>query len=91
MPISITGAEDLIGGPKRPVRIAFHTPLAAPVITSKTTRRQALDAFDDEVMSVIAPLLVAVFTVIVQAAPSYTGAPIALGLLRISHCTFASP
>tara|TARA_B100001057_G_scaffold99159_1_gene95930 strand:- start:10676 stop:10921 length:246 start_codon:yes stop_codon:yes gene_type:complete len=44
----------LIGGPKRPVSIAFHTPLAAPVITSKRTRRQALDAFGDEVMSVIA-------------------------------------
>ena len=54
VPISITGAEDLIGGPKRPVRIAFHPPLAAPVITSKRTRRQALDAFGDEVMSVIA-------------------------------------
>ena len=54
VPISITGAEDLIGGPKRPVSIAFHTPLASPVITSKRTRRQALDAFGDQVMSVIA-------------------------------------
>jgi 1-acyl-sn-glycerol-3-phosphate acyltransferase len=54
VPISITGAEDLIGGPKRPVRIAFHPPLAAPVVSSKRTRRQALDAFGDEVMSVVA-------------------------------------
>ena len=41
VPISITGAEDLISGPKRVVSIAFHTPLAAPVVTSKRTRRQA--------------------------------------------------
>ena len=53
VPISVTGGEDLIGGPTRVVSIAFHMPLAAPVITSKRTRHQALDAFGDEVMSVI--------------------------------------
>ena len=55
MSISIAGAENVIGGPNRPLRIEFYPPLAAPVIMDKTGRRQALDAFGDEVMSVIAP------------------------------------
>ena len=54
VPISITGAENVIGGPRRPLRIEFHPPLTAPVIMDKSGRREALDAFGDEVMSVIA-------------------------------------
>ena len=54
VPISITGAENVIGGPRQPVRVKFHPPLAAPVITDKSARRETLDAFGNEVMSVIA-------------------------------------
>ena len=54
VPISITGAENVIGGPRRLLRIEFHPPLTAPVIMDKSGRREALDAFGDEVMSVIA-------------------------------------
>ena len=50
MPISIVGAENVIGGSRRPLRIEFHPPLAALLIME----REALDALDDEVMSVIA-------------------------------------
>ena len=54
VPISIAGAENVIGGSRRPLRIEFHPPLVAPVIMDKSRRREARDAFDDEVMSVIA-------------------------------------
>ena len=54
LPISIAGAENLIGGSSRRLRIEFHLPLVAQVIMDKSRRREALDAFDDEVMSVIA-------------------------------------
>ncbi len=54
MPISIAGAENVIVGSRRPLRIEFHPPLVAPVIMDKGCRREALDAFDDEVISVIA-------------------------------------
>ena len=39
--ISITGAENVIGGPRRPFRIEFHPPLTAPVIMDKSGRREA--------------------------------------------------
>ena len=54
LPISIAGAENVIGRSRRPLRIEFHPPLVAPVIMDKSRLREALDAFDDEVMSVIA-------------------------------------
>ena len=54
MSISIAGAENVIGGPRRSLRIEVYPSLAAPVIMDKTVRRQALDAFGNEVMSVIA-------------------------------------
>ena len=54
MPISIAGAENVIGGSRRPLRIEFHPLLVASVIMDKSRRREALDAFDDEVMLVIA-------------------------------------
>ena len=52
--MSSTGAENVIGGPRLPLRIEFHPPLTAPVTMNKTVGGEALDAFDDEVMSVIA-------------------------------------
>ena len=54
VPISIIGAENVIGGPRRPLSIEFHPRLTAPVIMDKSGRREAPDAFGDEVMSVIA-------------------------------------
>ena len=54
VPMSIIGAENVIGGPRRPLSIEFHPRLTAPVIMDKSGRREALDAFGDEVMSVIA-------------------------------------
>ena len=54
LPISIAGVENVIGGSRRRLRIEFHPPLVAQVIMDKSCRREALDAFDEEVMSVIA-------------------------------------
>ena len=55
VPISIIGAENLIGGEKRPVKIIYHKPLQAPVITATgTARRKALDEFSQEIMCYIA-------------------------------------
>ncbi len=55
IPISIIGAENLIGGEKQPVKIIYHEPVHAPVITaSGTLRRQQLDAFSEQIMARIA-------------------------------------
>lgn len=55
VPISIIGAENLIGGKKQPVKIIYHEPVPAPVITTAgAERREALDAFSFKVMSRIA-------------------------------------
>jgi 1-acyl-sn-glycerol-3-phosphate acyltransferase len=55
IPISITGAENLLGGDKQPVRIIFHPPVPAPNITTRgRERRVALDAYAKTIMSIIA-------------------------------------
>lgn len=55
VPISIIGAENLIGGEKQPVKIIYHSPVPAPVITaSGHARREQLDAFSHEIMARIA-------------------------------------
>lgn len=55
IPISIIGAENLLGGKKSPVKIIFHKPVPAPQIeTSGRARREALDIFSQTVMARIA-------------------------------------
>ena len=55
VPVSITGATDLFGGPKRPVGVAFHPPLDPPNIeVNGRDRRAALDEYGRDVMRVIA-------------------------------------
>jgi hypothetical protein len=49
------GAENLIGGKKQPVKIIYHKPVPAPVVTATgSERRQQLDAFSREIMARIA-------------------------------------
>jgi 1-acyl-sn-glycerol-3-phosphate acyltransferase len=55
VPISITGAEELLGGPRRPVKIEFHPAMAPPqVFGGGKARRAELDAYGDHVMAQIA-------------------------------------
>ena len=55
VPISIIGAENLIGGKKQPVKIIYHQPVPAPVITATgRDRRLALDQFSQTIMARIA-------------------------------------
>lgn len=55
VPISIIGAENLIGGKKQPVKIIYHEPVPAPIITgSGRARREQLDVFSTEIMARIA-------------------------------------
>ena len=84
VPISIAGAENVIGGSRRPLRIEFHPPLAAPLIMDKRGRREALDAFDDEVMSVIAQGLPDAREVNFPVTPSAAGGASGIGLRFIA-------
>lgn len=55
VPISITGAENLLGGGKAPVIVAFHAPLPPPAAPKAgRARRLALDEFGEKVMEAIA-------------------------------------
>lgn len=55
VPVSITGAEDLLGGPKRPVKIEFHSAIAPPQTGGRgKVRRAELDAYGDQIMAQIA-------------------------------------
>ena len=55
VPVSIAGATELLGGPRKPVSVSFHPPIAAPEIDARgRARRLALDAFSREVMATIA-------------------------------------
>ncbi|MEZ5946000.1 MAG: lysophospholipid acyltransferase family protein [Hyphomonas sp.] len=55
VPVSIAGAENLLGGKKQPVKVIFHPPVAAPQIAETGIgRRQALDAYGSKIMSMIA-------------------------------------
>jgi len=58
IPVSIIGAEDLLGWPRTVVKVIYHPPLPAPVIEEKgLAKREAIDAFGDQVMAVIASAL----------------------------------
>ena len=55
VPVSITGAEDLLGGPRRGVKLQFHPAMAPPQTSvAGKARRAELDAYGDEVMAQIA-------------------------------------
>ena len=55
VPVSITGATELFGGPKRPVGVEFHAPMDPPDIqVNGRDRRAALDEYGRGVMRVIA-------------------------------------
>ena len=55
VPVSITGATELLGKPRGPVAVTFHVPIPPPEIAVKgVARRAALDAFGRQVMAVIA-------------------------------------
>lgn len=55
VPVSICGADTLLGGKKQPVSVQFHPPIPAPVITATgALRRTAIDAYGREVMALIA-------------------------------------
>lgn len=58
VPVSIIGAEKLLGWPRSPVQVIYHPPITAPVITAKgQAKRAAIDSFGHEVMRVIASKL----------------------------------
>ena len=55
VPISITGAEDLLSGPRREVKIQFHPAMAPPrASVGGKARRAELDAYADQIMAQIA-------------------------------------
>lgn len=55
VPVSIIGADSILGGGEGPARIIYHPPLTPPEMTSRgRERRDALDAFSRDVMAVIA-------------------------------------
>lgn len=55
VPISICGAENLLGGQKQPVTVIFHPSVAPPQTTLKgKARRAELDAYSDVIMAQIA-------------------------------------
>ncbi len=58
VPVSIIGAETLLGWPRTPVKVIYHPPIPAPVIGVKgVAKREAIDAFGDQIMAVIASRL----------------------------------
>ncbi|GAB5458639.1 MAG: lysophospholipid acyltransferase family protein [Henriciella sp.] len=58
IPVSIIGAETLLGWPRSPVKVIYHPPIKAPDITAKgPAKRAAIDAFGDQIMAAIASAL----------------------------------
>ncbi|MEM9938763.1 MAG: lysophospholipid acyltransferase family protein [Pseudomonadota bacterium] len=58
VPITIIGAEKLLGWPRTDVTVIYHEPIAAPVIKSTgPAKRAEIDAFGDEIMAAIASAL----------------------------------
>jgi len=43
-----------LGGPRRPLAIRFHPPVAPPMIDKGSPRRAQLDAYVENIMSIIA-------------------------------------
>ncbi|MEO0817092.1 MAG: lysophospholipid acyltransferase family protein [Pseudomonadota bacterium] len=55
VPVSIEGAEHVLTGTRAPLKVTYHAPVSAPVITSRgRVRREALDAYGAEIMARIA-------------------------------------
>ena len=54
VPVSISGAENVLGGPRRTLAIRFHPPVAPPTIDRGSPRRAQLDAYGENIMSIIA-------------------------------------
>lgn len=54
VPVSISGAENVLGGPRRALTIRFHPPVAPPTIAQRIPRRAQLDDYGEHIMSVIA-------------------------------------
>ena len=54
VPVSISGAEKVLGGPRRRLAIRFHPPVAPPTIDKRGPRRAQLDAYGETIMSIIA-------------------------------------
>ncbi len=55
VPISIIGAETLLGGSKQSVGVTFHPPIPAPTTSAKgREKRAALDAYSQIIMAAIA-------------------------------------
>ena len=55
VPISITGAERLLGGPRQRVKVEFHPAMAPPQASGGgMARRAQLDAYGEQVMAQIA-------------------------------------
>lgn len=55
VPISITGAERLLGGPRQSVKVEFHPAMAPPQASGGgMARRAQLDAYGEQVMAQIA-------------------------------------
>lgn len=58
IPVSIIGAETLLGWPRTVVKVVYHPPITAPNITVKgPAKRAAIDAFGDQIMAAIASAL----------------------------------
>ncbi|MEM6666611.1 MAG: hypothetical protein AAF638_09425, partial [Pseudomonadota bacterium] len=55
VPVSIEGAEHVLTGKRESLRVTYHPPVAAPVITSRgRERREELDDFSTGIMAEIA-------------------------------------
>jgi len=55
VPVSIAGAEHVLTKKRAPLRVTYHAPVAAPVVTQKgRARRAALEDFGAEIMARIA-------------------------------------
>lgn len=55
VPVSIVGGPELLGKGRAKVRVVFHPPMEAPIITTKgPLRRAAIDAYGEKLMEVIA-------------------------------------
>lgn len=55
VPVSISGAEDLLNGPKGSVTVEFHPVIEAPETTETgRAKRAALDAYAERIMAAIA-------------------------------------
>ncbi|MDJ0919998.1 MAG: lysophospholipid acyltransferase family protein [Henriciella sp.] len=58
IPITIIGAENLLGWPRTDVTVIYHEPIAAPVInTTGQAKRAEIDAFGEVIMAQIASAL----------------------------------